>query len=686
MTTSDRQHEAAKLRLEELRAELNEHNYRYHVLDDPSVSDGQYDALMQELRALESGFPDLITPESPSQRVGGAPSESFAVVEHPVPLLSLGNAFNESELRAWQARLVRLLETEEIEYVCELKIDGLAVALVYENGRLAQGATRGDGVRGENVTPNLRTVRSLPLELPSGAPSRFEARGEVYMTKAGFARMNEERADRGERLYANPRNSAAGSLRQKDPKISAGRPLDFFVYGVGWSDGPLPETQSALLAWLGEMRFPVNPNIRRFTDFEEVIAFCLGWTERRAALPYEIDGVVVKVDRFSQQRALGSVGRDPRWAIAFKFPATEATTRLLDIGINVGRTGTLNPFAVLEPVSVGGTIVKLATLHNEDDIQRKDLRIGDLVVVHRAGEVIPQVVGPVASVRTGAERIFQMPSTCPICGALVVRPDGEAMRYCPNRACPAQAVRLLEHFVSRGAMDIEGIGEQLARVLYESGLVRDPGDLYSLSTEQLAALDRMAEKSAGNVHAAIQSSKTRGLGRVLFALGIRHVGEETAMLLANYFGDIDELAAAESDTIVAIAGIGLTVAESVRAHFADEHNRAVVEKLRSAGVRLTAEQRGSRDGPLAGQSFVLTGTLSNFSRNQAEERIKALGGAVSSAVSKKTSAVIAGDSPGSKLAKAEKLDVPILDDARFVALLEANAEGAADQDDVQKAT
>jgi DNA ligase (NAD+) len=669
MTTLDRQEQEAKLRTEELRAQINHHNYRYHVLDDPEVADSEYDALMRELRAIEEAFPELITSESPTQRVGGQALEGFEPVAHPVPMLSLANAFNEEELRAWYARVVRLLETETIEFVCELKIDGLAVALVYEQGRFTRGATRGDGVTGENVTANLRTVRAIPLSLPDGVPSRFEIRGEVYMTKDRFEQMNRTQAEQGTKLYANPRNSAAGSLRQKDPSITAQRPLDFFAYGVGWADDGLPETHWDTLELLRSARFPINPNIRRLSSFDDVVAFCLGWGEKRASLPYEIDGVVVKVDRIAQQRQLGFVGRDPRWAIAFKFPAAEATTRLLDVGINVGRTGTLNPYAILEPVAIGGTTVKLATLHNEEDIHRKDLRIGDTVIVHRAGDVIPQVVAPVPSKRTGDERPFHMPEHCPVCGTAVVRPEGEAMHYCPNQACPAQAVRLLEHFVSRGAMDIEGIGERLAGVLYGAGLVRDPGDLYSLTADQLIALERMGEKSAANVLNSIQSSKSRGLVRVLFALGIRHVGDETARMIAGHFGSIDAVIRAEAEEIVAIPGIGMTVAQSVRAYFEAERNRQVIEKLRAAGVKLTADGGASREGPLAGTSYVLTGTLTGFTRNEAESRLKQLGATVSGSVSKKTTGVIAGDNAGSKLAKAETLGVPVLDEAALRALL-----------------
>jgi DNA ligase (NAD+) len=672
MTTLERDKQAAQLRAEELRAAINHHNYRYHVLDEPEISDSEFDALMRDLRAIEAQFPELVTPESPTQRVGGAAIEGFEPVRHRQAMLSLANAFNEDELRAWHARVVRLLETDAIELVCELKIDGLAVALVYEGGRLVQGATRGDGVTGENVTANLRTVRAIPLQIPEEAPSRFEVRGEVYMTKEGFERMNREVAEKGGKIYANPRNSAAGSLRQKDPGITAQRPLDFFAYGVGWSEDGLPETHWEIMQRLKALRFPINPNIRLFHSIDEVAAYCQSWEDRRAPLNYEIDGVVVKVNSLAQQRALGFVGREPRWAVAFKFPSSEGTTKLLDIGINIGRTGTLNPYAILQPVVVAGATISLATLHNEEDIHRKDIRIGDTVIVHRAGEVIPQIVGPVTSLRTGQEREFRMPECCPACGTPVLKPEGEAMHYCPNRACPAQAVRLLEHFVSRGAMDIEGLGERHVRLLYETGLARDPGDLYSLTAEQLAALERLGEKSAGNIIKSIQSSKECGLARLIFALGIRHVGFETAQLLADHFGSLDVVMAAAVEEIDAIPGIGLTVAESIGAHFEQDANRQIVEKLRGAGVRLTAERRAAREGPLAGHSYALTGTLAGFTRNEAEARLKQLGAAVSSGVSKKTTAVIAGDNPGSKLAKAQQLGVTVLDEEGLRGLLDAH--------------
>lgn len=676
--TDERAIQTVKQRVEELRSQINYHNHRYHVLDQPEIADAEYDWLMVELRDLEARHPELITPESPTQRVGGEPVAAFGVVEHRQAMLSLANAFAEPELRAWHKRITGLLETEAIAFVCELKIDGLAIALVYEDGRFSQGATRGDGQRGENVTANLRTIKRLPLTLPAGAPPRFEVRGEVYMTTAGFERMNAEQARDGKRLYANPRNSAAGSLRQLDPRITAQRPLDLFTYQTGWIDGaPPPATHWQSLEWLKSMHFPVNPFATRFESFDDVIAFCESWTHRRDAIDYAIDGVVVKVDSLAQQRQLGSAGREPRWAIAYKFPAEQATTKLLKISVNVGRTGSLNPFAMLEPVVIAGATVKLATLHNEDDIRRKDIREGDTVIVQRAGEVIPQVIGPVVSLRSGAEQPWTMPSTCPVCGTDVVRPEGEAMTYCPNRSCPAQAVRLLEHFASRGAMEIEGLGERMAQVLFAQGLAADPGDLYALTVEQLAGLERMGEKSAANLVQGIEASKARGLARLLFALGIRHTGEENAERLATHFGSIDALIAATADEMAAVDGVGATIAAGVEAHFADAHNRAVVEKLRAAGVRLTGDGQAGREGPLAGRQFVLTGTLAAFGRNEAEARLKRLGASVGGSVSKKTTDVVAGENAGSKLAKATKLGVPVIDEQAFLALLAEHGAGEA---------
>jgi len=668
-TPGERQAQRAKLRVEELRSQIAYHDYRYYVLDSPEISDAEYDALMQELRRLEAEHPELITPDSPTQRVGGQPVETFGIVEHRVPLLSLANAFSEEELRAWWRRVTRAAEREDIAVVCEPKIDGLAVALVYENGLFVQGATRGDGMRGENITQNLRTIRSIPLSLSKPVPPRFEVRGEVYMTKKGFERLNEERAAQGQPLFASPRNSAAGSLRQLDPSITATRPLDIFLYQLGWADGEAPRTHWETLEWLRDLGFRVNPHIKRFTDFEEVVEHVKGWEAKRDDLDYEIDGIVIKVDDFGLQRALGVVGREPRWAVAFKFPPTQATTKLLNIDVNVGRTGSLNPFAVLEPVVVAHATVKLATLHNEDDIRRKDIRIGDMVIVQRAGEVIPQVVGPVVSRRTGAERVFEMPKQCPVCQTPVVRPPGEAMSYCPNRACPAQIFRLLVHFAGRGAMDIDGLGEALADQLLKSGLVEDVADVYYLTKEQLLTLERMGDKSAENLLAAIERSKTRPLGRLVFGLGIRHVGDETAELLAGHFGSIDALASASLEDLEAVPTIGPKTAESVYEYFQDESNKKVIEKLRRAGVKLEGEA-AAREGPLLGSTFVVTGSLSRWTRNEIESLIKGLGGAVGSSVTRKTSYVVAGENPGSKLAKAQEYGVPVLDEAEFVKLLD----------------
>jgi DNA ligase (NAD+) len=673
-TAEERDAQQAKLRVEELRSEINYHDYRYHVLDSPEIDDAKYDALVRELRALEDRFPELITPDSPTQRVSGQPIEAFGVVEHRQQMLSLANAFDEDEFRAWYRRVVNASERNDLALVCEPKIDGLAVALVFENGAFVQGATRGDGARGENITQNLRTLRSIPLTLSKPAPQRFEVRGEVYMTKSGFEALNQERVAQGQPLFASPRNSAAGSLRQLDPGVTATRPLDIFLYQLGWADGEFPQTQWDTLQWLGDLGFRVNPHIQRFTHAEAVIEHVKGWEARRDSLDYEIDGLVIKVDEFPVQRALGAVGREPRWAIAYKFPPMQATTKLLDIAVNVGRTGSLNPFAVLEPVIVAHARVKLATLHNEDDIRRKDIRVGDTVIVQRAGDVIPQVVGPVVSLRSGKEKPFEMPKQCPECGTEIIRPPGEAMSYCPNRACPAQIFRLLTHFASRGAMDIEGLGESMAYQLLNTKvdgeeLVRDIADVYSLTKEKLVQLERMGEKSAENLLAGIEASKQRPLGRVLFALGVRHVGGETADLLAGHFGRIDALKDASMEDLEAVPTIGPKIAESVYEYFHDEQNLALIEKLRVAGVKLEGAA-AAREGPLMGSTFVVTGSLSRWTRNEIESLIKSLGGGIGSSVTKKTSYLVAGENPGSKLTKAEEYSVPVLDEDGFQALLQ----------------
>ena len=665
----ERDAQDAKLRVEELRSQIAFHDYRYFVLDDPEISDAEYDALMRELRALEEAHPQLITPDSPTQRVGGEPVEALGIVEHRLPMLSLGNAFSEDEFRAWYRRLVNQAERSDIPLVCEPKMDGLAVALVFENGSFTQGATRGDGNRGENITQNLRTIRSIPLSISKPVPELFEVRGEVYMTKKGFERLNHDRSEQELPLFASPRNSAAGSLRQLDPSITSSRPLDIFVYQLGWADGEAPSTHWQVLSWLGELGFRVNPLIQRFTAVEDVISYIKSWEDRRDSLDYEIDGLVVKVDDISLQRALGFVGREPRWAIAYKYPPTQATTILRDIEVNVGRTGSLNPFAVLEPVVVAHATVKLATLHNEDDIRRKDLRIGDTVIVQRAGDVIPQVVGPVLSKRTGDERVFEMPENCPVCDTPVVRLEGEAMTYCPNQVCPAQIFRLLTHFAARGAMDIDGLGESLADQLLKSGLITDLADLYRLTADDLLTLERVGDKSAANIIAGITASKARPLGRLLFALGIRHVGDETADLLASHFGSIEALANAAIEELEEVTAIGPKIAASVFEYFQEESNLRLIAKFREAGLRLEGE-KAAREGVLQGFSFVVTGSMTGWSRNEAEAQIKSLGGAVGSSVTRKTSYLIVGESPGSKLNKAQEYGTKILDEEAFARLLD----------------
>ena len=663
-------------RAAELHREINHHNYRYYVLDDPDVTDAEHDRLMTELRRLEQEYPHLVTPASPTQRVGAAPADGFSQVRHSRPMLSLSNAFDDDDLQAWYRRVKGLLDGADFDLVCELKIDGLAVSLRYQNGQLQQGATRGDGYIGEDVTQNLRTIRSIPITLRGDPPPDLEVRGEVYLPVEDFRRLNEDRAERGEPLYANPRNTGAGSVRQLDPRITASRNLQIWVYSLGRAgDHPLPEGHWDSLEWLSALGFRINSNNRRFHTLDEASDYYRYWLESRHDLPYEVDGVVIKVDPFSYQSTLGFVGREPRWAIACKFPAEQAVTRLINIGINVGRTGSLNPYAILEPVIVSGATVKQASLHNEEDIHRKDIRVGDWVTVERAGDVIPQVVGPIVERRTGDEQPFMMPTHCPVCGTPVVKPESEAMHRCPNFGCPVQFFELLKHFVSKGAMDIDGLGEQWCGTLIEKGLVNDLSGLYYLRKDKLLELDRMGDKLATRILGNVEASKQRPLVRVLFALGILHVGPEIAELLANRFPSIDSLAQASEEELTEIPGIGPKIAESVAAYFAVHSHLEVIEKLRQAGVKLHQEvQQVDRDSlPLSGQSFVVTGTLSAFPRREAESRIKALGGSVGSSVTRRTSYLVAGESPGSKLEAAHKLETPVLDEAAFLEFLECAA-------------
>jgi DNA ligase (NAD+) len=659
--------EYARERTESLRKALNHHSYRYHVLDSPEISDEEYDRMFSELKTLEQKYPQFTTPDSPTQRIGAAPVEAFGVVEYDVPLLSLANAFSREDMAAWWRRTSGLLGSEEFEMVCEPKIDGLAVALTYVDGLLVTGATRGDGYRGEDITQNVRTVRSIPLSVSREAPPRFEVRGEVYLPKAGFERLNQRRAEEGLALFANPRNAAAGSVRQLDPAVTSTRPLDIFVYGLGWAEGnSVPETHWEVMQWLRSLGFRTNPLITRTRTLEESQHVYDLWVAEHKKWPYEADGMVVKVNSLPMQDQLGAIGREPRWAIAYKFPAVQGTTTLQDIGINVGRTGSLNPYAVLMPVRIGGVVISHAALHNEDDILRKDIRIGDTVVVQRAGEVIPEIVGPVTSLRTGAERVFHMPTTCPVCGSEVVKPEGEAQHRCTNAACPAQALERIKHFVSRDAMDIDGVGEKLCEVFFNTGLVKDAGDLYHLTMEDLMGLERMAEKSAGNVLSAIQDSKKRPLGRLIFGLGITHVGQEYAELLARHYKSVDALGTASADELAALPSIGPKIGESIVAFFRQQRNREIIEKLRAAGVDLkswTEESHGER--PLSGLTFVFTGRLERFTRPEAEARVVQLGGEAAQDVSKKVSYVVAGDEPGSKVTKAAKLGIRVIGEDEF---------------------
>ncbi len=674
-------------RAEELRRELNYHNHRYYTLDDPVISDGQYDLLLRELREIEAEHPELLTADSPTQRVGGEPSPAFSEVEHSRPMLSLGNAFDFDELADWHRRVSGLLDGAGFDMACELKIDGLAVNLTYENGVLVQGATRGNGTTGEDVTRNLRTIRTIPLKLEGFVPSALEVRGEVYLPIAEFHRLNKGREERGEPLYANPRNTGAGTIRQLDPKVTAARNMQIWVYSLNSTEGTeFIESHWDALEWLGSVGFRINPNNKLCHSLEEVENYYKNWLERRHDLPYEADGVVVKVSPLAMQERLGVVGREPRWAIAYKFPAEQATTKLKYIGINVGRTGSLNPYAVLEPVVVSGATVQHASLHNEEDIHRKDIRVGDTVIIERAGDVIPQVVGPVPAERTGQEQVFRMPERCPECDTPVVKAEDDAMHRCPNPACPAQFFELLKHFVGKSAADIDGLGEKWCRILIEKGMVSDVAGLYSLEKDKLLELDRMGDKLATKIITNIEASKNRPLPRMLFALGITHVGAEVADLLSQNYLGIRDLANATEEDLTAIEGIGPKIAESIIAWFQTPENREVVEKLLAAGVNLeqdslpvTAAAAPSKDAPFGGLTFVVTGTLSAFSRSEAEAKIKGLGGKVTSSVTKKTSYVVAGESPGSKVSTAEKLGTLILDEDAFLRLLESPGNGLSEE-------
>ncbi|MDH7498828.1 MAG: NAD-dependent DNA ligase LigA [candidate division NC10 bacterium] len=659
-------------RIERLREQIRRHDYLYYVEDRPEISDEEYDRLFRELKDLEEKHPELVTPDSPTQRVGGQVAEGFSVVEHKVAMLSLDNAFRPEELAEFEERLKRALPGECFEYVAELKIDGLGVALLYQDGLLVRGSTRGDGRRGEDVTANLRTIRSIPLRIDSSRYrfSELEVRGEVYLRRADFERLNREREELGEPLFANPRNAAAGSVRLLDPSLTAQRPLNIFIYGISYVEPPLFATHSEALTALKSLGFRINPENAILPSMAEVITHCQALERRRYELDYEVDGVVVKVNSLDQQRRLGSTSRHPRWAIAYKFAAHQATTRVKEIIVGVGRTGALTPVALLEPVELGGATVSRATLHNEDEVARKDIRVKDTVLVERAGEVIPQVVKVLKEKREPGTHPFSMPRKCPACGAAVYRPQGEAVTRCTNSSCPAQIKERLIHYGSRHAMDIDGLGEKIVDQLVDSGLVKDFADLYHLKVDVLSALERMAEKSAGNLVEAIASSKDRGLSRLLYGLGIRYVGEHVAEVLAARYKSLDALARASYEELMEVPEIGPRIAESVAHFFAQEENQRVIHRLREVGVRMEeGEAEGPVSQPLRGKVFVLTGALEGFSREEAKEAILRKGGRVTSSVSRKTDYVVVGKDPGSKLQEAQRLGVPTLNEQELRELL-----------------
>jgi len=657
-------------RVDELRAELNHHLYRYHVLDDPEISDAAYDRLYDELKALEDEHPDLIAPDSPTQRVGAPLSDRFQKVQHLTPMGSLEKVTDDENLFKWADDVRRRLDSDEpVSYVIEPKIDGLAISLTYENGLLTRGATRGDGIQGEDVTVNLKTIKAIPLRILGGdAPLVAEVRGEVYLPLSGFRELNERIAELGQKLAPNPRNAAAGSLRQKDSSITASRPLSIWVYGLGAHEGLQLSSHWEELEWLREHGFRTNPFAERLESIEEVAERCRDWERRRTELDYEIDGIVIKVDSLEQQAMLGALHSRPRWARAFKWAPMTAQTKLLKIAIRVGRTGALNPWAMLEPVQVGGVTVSKATLHNEEDINRKDIREGDMVIVQRAGDVIPQVVGPAGPHAKGT-RPFRMPEKCPLCGSKVEKPEGEAMHRCPNRSCPSRGLETLINWV-QGPADIDGVGEQLMRRLWQLDLVRSLPDLYRLTKEQLLELEGFQEKSASNATEAIERSKRTPFSRVLLGLNVPDVGWVTAQNLARHFGSIERIAEAAPEDIQEVEGIGPERAEAIAEWFSDKENLRLVGELRKVGLRLEAgpEERPV-EGPLTGSTYVITGTLESFSRDEARKALEAKGAKVADSVSKKTTGVIAGESPGSKLAKAEKDGVPILDEAALKKLL-----------------
>ena len=661
-------------RVEELRRAINQYNYEYYVLNESSVSDAEYDALMNELREIERRHPELVVPTSPTHRVGAAPATAFGTVQHPVPMLSLSNVYNRQELREWAERVYRLTDRRDIEFVAEPKIDGSAISMLYRNGNFELGATRGNGFVGENVTQNLRTVRNIPLQLHETTvplPPRLDVRGEIFMPKSSFAELNRQRSEKGEPLFANPRNAAAGSLRQLDASLTASRPLRFLAWDAVAGNGYVPATHSATLEALRSFGLPVTPDVRVCRSIDEVWAECERWLEARKRLDFEIDGVVVKVNDLALQEELGAVSREPRWATAYKFPAIQKTTLLQGIEVNVGRTGTLNPVALLEPVEIGGVMVRRATLHNEDEIRRLGLMIGDRVVVQRAGDVIPKIISVIERVRTGQEQPFEMPEHCPVCGSKAVRLDDEAMRYCINASCPARLRQQIRYFVSRNAMDIEGLGAKLAAQFVDLGLIWSFADIYRIDWDRVRELEGFGEKRIENLKASIGASKSQPLSRLLTGLGILHVGERNARLLAEHFNTMKNIVNANLEEIQAISGFGSVVAESVYDFFHEPRNLELIEQLQAQGLRMEegVEQAKRAEQPLAGKTVVLTGRLESMTRSEAESLLQRAGATVTNSVSRKTSYVIAGEAAGSKAERAHALGIPILDEEALLRLL-----------------
>ncbi|MCG8403154.1 MAG: NAD-dependent DNA ligase LigA [Firmicutes bacterium] len=662
------------VKVDALRREIEKHNYFYHVLDAPNITDADYDRLMAELQEWENKYPELVTPDSPTQRVGGALREGFVTIRHTVPMLSLANAFGAEELREFDRRVRSALDDQPYDYVVELKIDGVAVSLVYRDDLLARGATRGDGEYGEDITANLKTIKSIPLRLRQPV-SALEVRGEIYMSKESFLDLNRRREEGGEALFANPRNAAAGSVRQLNPAVTAGRNLSIFVYAAGAVElpsGEAPASHEEALKLLDRLGFRVNPHHQVCADIDEVISYCSLWAEKKAELPYSIDGLVIKVNSLAQQARLGATMKSPRWAVAYKFPTEEAETTVRDIMVSVGRTGVITPTAILEPVTVAGSTVSRASLHNEDIIREKDVGIGDRVVIHKAGDVIPEIVRVLKDKRTGDEKKFHMPRACPACGAEAVRQSGEAAYRCTGAACPARLLEGMIHFSSRGAMDIAGMGPAVVTQLVNSGLVKDIADIYLLTAEQLTSLERFAAKSAENLIRAIEDSKNQPLHRLIFALGVRHVGERAARILADYFEDIHLLMDAQMEELTAIPEVGPKIAESVTAFMRENQNRELIRRLIGCGLNVSAQDRpatGRQEHALAGKTLVLTGTLPTLKREEARELIESGGGKVTSAVSKSTDYLVAGENPGGKYDKAVKLGVAIIDEKELLQLV-----------------